>query len=332
MNQKKCIIIGGGISGLMAGTVLQRAGFLVTVLDMGRGIGGRIATRRIKDDQYGEGVFDYGAQFFTARDPLFQSWVNRWLEQNLVQKWSDGFLTRKNELKKSGEAKYRGVVSNRDIAKRIAVDLDVHTRARVIRIAWEENQWKIITEGNQFFQSDLLMMTLPVPQILELLTTSDIELSQSVKNRLEKVSYRRCIALLLLLKAKSRIPEPGGIWLDGDPISWIADNTVKGISPNGHALTIHLGHQFSLKNWKTEDELILNKIQYTAKNWIKAEVAKYQIHRWKYSQPVTFFNDPYLHVQTPGNLILSGDGFIEGRVEGAALSGIKAAEYIISQM
>jgi renalase len=61
-------------------------------------------------------------------------------------------------------------------------------------------------------------------------------------------------------------------------------------------------------------------------------VAQYQIHRWKYSQPITHFGDPFLHVQSPGHLILVGDGFIEGRVEGAALSGIKAAKYILSQI
>jgi renalase len=261
MKQKRCIIIGGGISGLIAAHKLQEEGFRVTVLDKGRGIGGRLATRRIKDEQFGEGVFDYGAQFFTARDPSFLPWVNRWLEQRIIQKWSDGFLTDENKLRNTGEARYRGVVSNRDIAKQLALDLDVHTSTRVIRIEWEKNQWKIITEGNQFFQSDLLMMTPPVPQTLELLSATNIELSKSVKTRLENVSYHCCIALLLLLKAKSGIPEPGGIWLDGEPISWMADNTVKGISSDGHAVTIHTGHQFSLENWDAENELILNKIR-----------------------------------------------------------------------
>ena len=44
---KSCLIIGGGISGLVAGTLLQSQGIKVTILDQGRGIGGRLATRRI---------------------------------------------------------------------------------------------------------------------------------------------------------------------------------------------------------------------------------------------------------------------------------------------
>ena len=36
-----CLVIGGGISGLIAARVLQHRGIKVTVLDKGRGIGGR---------------------------------------------------------------------------------------------------------------------------------------------------------------------------------------------------------------------------------------------------------------------------------------------------
>ena len=48
-NQSKttCIIIGGGISGLIAATILQRQGIAVTVLDKGRGIGENLQGARL---------------------------------------------------------------------------------------------------------------------------------------------------------------------------------------------------------------------------------------------------------------------------------------------
>ena len=64
-----CLIIGGGISGLIAATELKRNNFEVTILDKGRGIGGRLATRRIKHSVDIEGIFDYGAQHFTVNNP-----------------------------------------------------------------------------------------------------------------------------------------------------------------------------------------------------------------------------------------------------------------------
>ena len=70
--QKRCLIIGGGISGLIAATVLRRTGINATILDKGRGVGGRLATRRISHPSYGEGTFDYGAQYFTVSNSIFQ--------------------------------------------------------------------------------------------------------------------------------------------------------------------------------------------------------------------------------------------------------------------
>lgn len=52
-----CLIVGAGISGLLAGITLAAEGLRVCILEKGRGLGGRMATRR-----NGSAVFDHGAQ------------------------------------------------------------------------------------------------------------------------------------------------------------------------------------------------------------------------------------------------------------------------------
>ncbi len=61
-----CIIVGAGLSGLVAARTLQDSGTRVTVLEAEDKVGGRMRTDRV-----GGGVFDHGAQFFTARGDRF---------------------------------------------------------------------------------------------------------------------------------------------------------------------------------------------------------------------------------------------------------------------
>ena len=63
--QAEIIIIGAGVAGLMAGRRLAAAGLDVLILDKGRRIGGRMASRREA------GLFNHGAQFATAHSPIF---------------------------------------------------------------------------------------------------------------------------------------------------------------------------------------------------------------------------------------------------------------------
>lgn len=68
------VIIGGGLTGVMAARTLKENGVDdVLVIEKGKSLGGRMATRRI-----GEGRVDHGAQFFTVRTKHFQSFVEEW--------------------------------------------------------------------------------------------------------------------------------------------------------------------------------------------------------------------------------------------------------------
>lgn len=332
MNRKDhtCIVVGGGMAGLVAATVLQRAGFQVTVLDKGRGIGGRLATRRVRNDRFGEGVFDYGAQFFTVRDPRFRTWVDQWLEMDVIAQWSQGFPTEDGMLHGKGEPRYRGVHGIRGIAKHLAEDLDVHTSTRVVKILWDGDGWSARTEAGLQFRGGCLVVTPPVPQSLELIQASGIALPPLAKDRLQAVTYEACLAVLALLRGPSQIPEPGGMWLSGDPIAWVADNQQKGISPGGTGVTIHAGAHFSRTHWETDDGTVARQLLTASAEWLGAEVAEYQVHRWRFSKPSTLYGESCLFLDEPGPWVLAGDGLVAARIEGAFLSGLSAAEAILS--
>ena len=62
----------------------------VRIVDKGRSVGGRLATRRI-----GEARLDHGAQFFTVRTPAFQAQVDDWVARGVVHVWNHGLRRRR---------------------------------------------------------------------------------------------------------------------------------------------------------------------------------------------------------------------------------------------
>lgn len=314
-----CIIVGGGITGLITATILQRKGINVTVLDKGKGIGGRLATRRMSHENSLEGVFDYGAQYFSVSDPRFQVWVDDWLKHGVIKEWCQGFGD-------DGKPKYCGVNGTRGIAQHLAQDLDVHTNTKVVEIGYD-SFWVVKSEDEQQFPGEMLLLTPPVPQALDLLDASLMVLPLDIRFSLESISYHSCLTVLALLKNQSKIPAPGGIALEDNYLTWLADNHQKGISPNGYAITLQANPSFSEDYWDSDDAEIAYKLLTAAADYLDSPVIKYQVHRWRYSLPKTFHPEPYLALsEIP--LIVAGDGFVAPNIEGAVLSGIATGELI----
>ena len=128
-NHKSCIVVGAGISGLLAAEALKAEGWDVTVLDKGRGVGGRMATRRV-----GGGTFDHGAQFFTVRDARFSGLVEGWLGTGAAAEWSRGFADAEGRPNEDGHPRYRGARGMTSIPKHVASGLDVRTGERAVRV------------------------------------------------------------------------------------------------------------------------------------------------------------------------------------------------------
>jgi renalase len=319
MTNSACIVIGGGISGLIIATLLQRAEMKVTVLDKGRGIGGRLATRRLHSELC-TGIFDYGAQYFSVKQPEFQVWVDEWLQQGVIKEWCQGFGV------VDSKPRYCGVNGIRGIAKYLAQNLSVYTSTRVVELNYAD-RWQVYTENKQQFEGDILVMTPPVPQSLALLDNSQIALPADIRTSLEQITYHSCIAILGLLEQPSKIPAPGGLTLETEPLIWLASNHQKGISPDGYAVTLQATPSFSQTHWEYSDRDLAQELFASASKWLDSPVIEYQVHRWRYSLPATFYSQPYLALsELP--LVMAGDAFVAPKLEGAVLSAIAAAEYI----
>ena len=322
VNHADCVIVGAGMAGLAAAMSLNARGFSVLVVDKGRGVGGRLATRSFEG-----GRFDYGAQFFTVRNPAFRRLADEWLAAGIVTPWSDGFALSDGKFKHTGEVHYRGTAGMRMIAKHLSQNLDVRSQIEVKAVSFERGIWKLLDAGGSVFTGKALILTPPVPQSLALLNAGNVPLAESVQEELAKFTYNPCIAVMAVLEGSSQIPSPGGMWFPGEPLAWLADNTQKGLAAgaqNGSSVTLHAGPEFSRSHWEFAHQAAEFLLQQAAP-WLGRSVKSYETHRWKFSQPTHIHHEPALCVSSPGRLVFAGDAFGGGRVEGAALSGLAAA-------
>ena len=323
------IIVGAGFSGVVAAHTLQANGYNVTVLDKGRSVGGRMATRRIQ-----EGRADTGAQFFTVRTPEFQQIVDEWLAAELVhiwgRGWSDGSLQTPG---KDGYPRYVGTDGMNALVKNLAQDLsDVRVNVKVKSIVKQDDGFVLHDEDGQTYNGDALILTPPVPQTLALLDAGNIELEVTDREALERIDYGPCLCGLFVVEGDVFLPEPGAMQNFEMVVYWMADNQRKGITGN-RIITVHTGAEYSREYYDDPAEKNLAFLRDALGFYLApdSKIVEEQLKKWRYSIPLVMHPEDCLSA-TGFPLVFAGDAFGgRGRVEGAFLSGLAAAKAILSK-
>lgn len=302
---KTCLIIGAGMSGLTAAIDLQNKGWKVTVLDKGRGVGGRMSTRRIAD-----GRADHGAQYFSTKTTDFQEFTRQLLSENIAAEW---------QVAGKEFARYVGKDGMSGIPKFMANGLDIRTSERVNQIDKNESGYVVSTETGNTYKADALVVTSPALQTIDLLKSGNLDVNNSVFDALNTIEYLPCISVMALLNLPTKIPAPGNLTFENEAIAWIADNAQKGITES-FTVTIHASAKYSETHLEDDLNTVRDELLHLAAEWISPEsIVEKQIHRWRYSLADKRYNEPFLSVNN--TLLLGGDGFGIGNVEGAFISG-----------
>lgn len=311
---KPIVVVGAGIAGLLLARELKARDENVVVVEKSRGLGGRLATKRVS-----EAVFDQGAQYFTAKSERFAALVNDWMARGVVENWP-------------GASAHRFIAkpSMNALGKFLAEGLDVRRECKVLWARREGGAWVLGVENQPELRAGGLALTAPVPQSLALLKAGSVALPEALAVGLAELQYHPCLALLVTLSGPSAVPAEG-VALETGPVRWLADNAKKGISPGARgAVTVHLRAEFAAEHYaKTEAELAPLVLPGIAR-WLGAEVDGVALHRWKFSEPSTTYAEPCVWLPELG-LGFAGDAFGGPRVEGAAISGLALAGKITAK-
>lgn len=311
----RVIIVGAGLSGLMAAQSLTSSGHEVLVFDKGRGVGGRLATRRI-----GDATLDHGAQFFTVRSEEFASHVKTWLDAGVVHEWCRGFDA------EDGHPRYVGSKGMSGIAKYLAQGLDVRTSALVFSLERTPSGYNVITDDGVAHACDKVLLTAPIPQSFSLLFGAGIEMPTELRS----IDYDRTLGLLAVLDSHAHnVRSPGGMQFPDDVFSFIGDNSAKGISAT-HALTFHANPEWSRTHFDLELDEIHSLLLTAARPWLgNAQILESQPKKWRFATPQGSWPDA-CWVDETQSLVMAGDAFAGPKMEGAALSGLAAARAIVT--
>ncbi|MEM9201954.1 MAG: FAD-dependent oxidoreductase [Actinomycetota bacterium] len=321
----RVLIIGAGVAGLSAARRLLELGLRVDdirIVDKGRGLGGRMASRRIETPA-GTARFDHGAQFFTTRSEPFTATVSAALEDGAVVEWTRGFGPAAD-----GYPRWRGRDGMTSLCKWMAADAGFEP----------ELGHRILDLGDELaaHRVDAVIHTAPVPQALATMAFGGLLPEPDLARRLSQIQYQPTIAVLLApsLDPTGMAAHGGAQYLDDPGLAFVTDNRAKGISA-APAVTIHLSNERSAELWDAgDDEVVAHALSLAADPLGAAAdpagIVATQVQRWRYAGPVDVWPDPTVTWGREPVIALAGEAFAGPKVEGAFLSGRAAADAIVT--
>ena len=256
-------IIGAGMAGLAAARSLTQAGHTITLYEKSRGVGGRVATRRLEGC-----IMDHGAQNIKPqRSPLEDVMLRELPTDDLVViappvcLYGEDGTVFPPDPDKNADTKYSYRQGMTTLPKLLLASLSpeqaqIRYDTRITHLQETERGVVLRDEnGNEAGQADIVIVTAPAPQAADLLGDSALgmrsmwETLDRVK-ALRQVEYHRSVTVLLGY-APPVPPPPAYALLAEDRASdmlWLAFEQTKSPdrAPNGEALLIaQMGPKFS---------------------------------------------------------------------------------------
>lgn len=305
-------IVGAGIAGIACARRLAGAGLVPVLFDKGRGIGGRVATRRADGLQ-----FDHGAQYVTARGDAFAAVLDAAETREAVARWQDG----------SGRGRWVGTPGMSSLAKALAQGLEVRQRAEVTALRPDEGAW-MLRVRDAWHRAARVVVTVPAPQVAGLLGAD-----HPLVAPLAAVGFAPSLTLMAALSA----PAPFVTRRDpDDPLSWISQDSSKPGRPASDAVAwvAQAGAAFSRRHLEDDPDdiaaamlpLLCDRLGTAPDRAVHAAA-----HRWRYAHVTAPLGQPCL-AAADGTLCLAGDWCLGPRVEAAWTSGTAAADTLLERM
>ncbi|MEH6565622.1 MAG: FAD-dependent oxidoreductase [Halopseudomonas sp.] len=328
MNQPPSVaIIGAGMSGLSAASLLRETGLNVTLFDKSRGSGGRMSSKRTS-----AGTFDMGTQYFTARDSAFSATVDAWLAAGWVAVWQPRlFRYDEHGLHPSSDDQRRLVGNPRmtALSRALLADTPLHSSTRIEQLQRDRQQWRLVdTEGESHGPFDQIIVAVPPAQAAPLLRAIG-----SLSGPAERTSMDPGWAVALGFAQPLNVPFDA-VFVRSGPLDWIAREASKPGREATQNWVLQSTPAWAAGHLDDSPEQVIQELTQALAEVLGQrlpDLSFQQAHRWLYARPNETSDWGALAAPDQG-LFVCGDWCVGGRLEGAWLSGQQAAKALLERL
>ncbi len=322
MIKQHIAVIGAGIAGLSCATILQNAGHSVELFDKGRGIGGRLSTRR--NDLW---QCDHGAQYFTARHPDFILQTEQWIEAGVVAIWDpvlrvyqDGQWSIPQGILK----RFVGIPGMSAPARAMAQSLSVQTSTTIQSMSHTDEGWRLTSTEHGLLPSHYSKIVFAIPpiQVAAILETH----SKKISAVTDSIVMQPCWTVMMQFDAQIEMPF-NGAFINTGPLSWVARNSSKPSRKGQESWVMHASPAWTQVHLEHKPEEIAPLLVEAFQALGGPQPSTWSAHRWRYAS-----SDASIAIgsvwDADTGIGICGDWLNGGRVEGAWLSGQALAHVI----
>jgi photolyase PhrII len=358
-------IVGAGLAGLFCGRLLASQGADIQLFDKGRGVGGRMATRRPQSTTSADAVpsFDHGVIAFEFNHPNLAPYRKSWLSEGVIEGWQPkvALLDAHGNLETTlAPEVIVGSPTNNHLAKHLAEGQLVSSGEKVDKLVKAANGWTLFVAGSPWpIRFSQVLLAVPPANVVELLKAADNSFQDSISVSLPTLpDLQPCWTAMVSLSLARPLPwdileiESTGNWAIS---TIVAEHHKPARMPCPPRLTVHCQREWSAIHIEDTPDDVAKRIGSELTQHLGDSlnsIDEIQIHRWRYAAPPQPTEEamegarngvPIGHVQNRlvdpasrswfdpvAKMGLGGDWLAGAGVEAALLSGMNLAGQVMA--